>query len=219
MFACPLLHFLHTHVRSPRAVDGCSSQLLKTLVLFVCGMQWRRFMMAVGDYNCTLQAGSGNTTASSASKGRRLLEWVPSEGLQHNPEYPARRLRQAPGSGAQYSCKKLGAGGCTLWVQSTGAVSGILQQQCSLWGAEGYHAFQLICLLARVALFLLPPMLQRCKTRCVFRNNPEPDSCAALQRALHSAALTRFCLRLLSTAAIAGGRVAVQAPTSGYRSR
>lgn len=72
--------------------------------------QWRRFMTAVGDYNCTLQASSGNGTASSAAKGKRLLERAPSQGLQDTPEYPARRLRQAPGSGAHYSCKKLGAG-------------------------------------------------------------------------------------------------------------
>lgn len=216
MSACPLLHFLHTHVRDPRPVDGCSSHLPKPLVLFVCRLQWRRFMTAVGYYNCTLQAGSGNTTASSASTGRRLLERVPSEGLQHNPEYPARRLRQAPGSGAQYSCKKLVTGGRTLWIELTGAVSGILQQQCCPWGMEG------VCLHMLLRFF--------CRLRCggivrraaSYETTLNQTAAQAVQRHRQhqaAAALTRFCSPLLSAAAIAGGRVAVQAPTSGYRSR
>jgi hypothetical protein len=73
-------------------------------------------MTAVGDYNCTLQPGSSNTASNApvngTTKGRHLLQQRHSKAEQHhNPAVSARTLQQAAGSGSQYSCKKLGAGG------------------------------------------------------------------------------------------------------------
>lgn len=132
-------------------------------------------MTAVGDYNCTLQAGSGNTTASSNSTGRRLLERAPSQGLEHNPEYPARRLRQVPGSGEQYSCKKLGAGGCTLSIQSAGSIPDTVQQQCCLLGDEGlpcFPAYVSVCMCCFIPSATYTAGVQ--EVRCVL----QADSCA-----------------------------------------
>jgi hypothetical protein len=83
----------------------------------MCCVQWRRFMEAVGDYNCTLQAGSAqpasNTTGGSTKRGRRLQQHrMHSRRLQGDQQgsSTARALQQAAGAEPHYSCKKLGAG-------------------------------------------------------------------------------------------------------------
>jgi hypothetical protein len=72
-------------------------------------------MTAIGDYNCTLQPGSSNAasqaTVNGTTKGRHLLQQRHPQAQQHPPAVSARTLQQAAGSGSQYSCKKLAAGG------------------------------------------------------------------------------------------------------------
>lgn len=88
-------------------------------------MQWRRFMTAVGDYNCTLQPGNissdssnvtqaGTSAANGTVRGRRLLQHlqqrVHQQQQQPQQQQGSRGLQEQAGQGSQYTCKKLGAG-------------------------------------------------------------------------------------------------------------
>lgn len=91
--------------------------LLCCRVLVLCcavshDLQLRRFMTAVGDYNCTLQADQAGANSSSnnspgsnttSKRGRRLLD-----GEQQQQQQADTRRRAV--LEALYSCKKLEAG-------------------------------------------------------------------------------------------------------------